>query len=230
MGPIGLGAIGWLRRGNLSPARRFPHPPWSLFARHSVAARAVVPPDADRPPQVAGAPRAHRRLLHQLRTPSCNVLGDLDHLLCTLATLATAVRLRIGPRTRVVLRPWAEGKAAYTRQQWAVAGHSMTALAMAGGSRPARSQPDAAAASGTPMIARARYSRSAHGRAPRASSPRWLMMSVAPKSRPSAVQSGWRPSRMISSAPSRFAGRSATRPREAPPSGPALVPRRRSGR
>jgi dihydrofolate reductase len=38
-----------------------------------------------------------------------------------------------------------------------VVGHSMTALAIAGGSRPARSQPAAAAASGTPMIASVRY-------------------------------------------------------------------------
>jgi hypothetical protein len=35
-------------------------------------------------------------------------------------------------------------------------GHSIADLAMAGGSRPAMSQPAAAAASGTPKIARAR--------------------------------------------------------------------------
>jgi hypothetical protein len=39
----------------------------------------------------------------------------------------------------------------------AVAGHSMAALAIAGGSRPARSQPAAVAASGTPTTASARY-------------------------------------------------------------------------
>ncbi len=37
-----------------------------------------------------------------------------------------------------------------------LAGHSMTVLAMAGGSRPASSHPAAVAASGTPMTARTR--------------------------------------------------------------------------
>jgi hypothetical protein len=49
-------------------------------------------------------------------------------------------------------------RSAPTRRSVAgVAGQSMTVLAMAGGSRPASSQPAAVAASGTPMMARARW-------------------------------------------------------------------------